>query len=92
MAPNSKYNMQQRAQNQYPDNQQTQRQNRLVTNPKQQKVKKKTNEEENATEQESTEEFFDQEATCYINEIMEDWQIVSFINSLNLKQRKSEGH
>ena len=40
MAPNSKFNMQQRAQNQYPDIQQTQRQNRLVTNPKQQKVKK----------------------------------------------------
>ena len=81
------YNPQQRRHTKYAGMQQQQRYNQLATKQVQQKIRN-INEEEPINTQEETEEPIDPEAACFIREMMEDWQNVNFIQSINFSDEK----
>ena len=81
------YNTQQRSQiNWTSTQQQQQRYNQLATKPTQQK--KNVIEQETENNQEESEETIDPEATCYIREMMQDWQNVNFIEPNNFTKEQ----
>ena len=61
--------------------------NQLAQRHPQQKIRN-INEETKTEEQTETEETIDPESTCYIREMMEDWQNVSFIKTINFTNEK----
>ena len=66
---------------------QPQRYNQLAQRQTQQK-NKNINEEKETEEQTETDETIDPESTCYIREMMEDWQKINFITSMNFTNEK----
>ena len=64
-----------------------QRYNQLAQRQTQQKIRN-INEETEMEEQTETEETIDPESTCYIREMMEDWQNINFIKSINFTNEK----
>ena len=82
MHPQPQYNMQQRRQPIYAKTQQQQRYNQWATKKTQQRIRN-INEEETKDTQEEVEETIDPELTCYIREMMEDWQNFNFKQLLN---------
>ena len=64
-----------------------QRYNQLAQRQFQQKVRN-INKETETEEQTETEETIDPESTCYIREMMEDWQNINFIKSINFTNEK----
>ena len=94
MPPRPQYNPQQRRQqNQhgqqtYSGYQKQQNNNQLVQRKTPQKMRN-INEEEQEDAHNSTEETIDPESTCYIREIMEDWQnTTNFIHSVKFTNEK----
>ena len=94
MPPRSQYNAQQRrqrnytSQQNYSGHQQQNRNNQLVTRKTTQRMRN-INEEESEDAHETAEEIIDPESTCYIRELMEDWQnTTNFIQSINFTNEK----
>ena len=92
--PRTNYNPQQRRQQNYTNQQnytgqqQQNRNNQLVRRNTTQRMRN-INEEEPEDAQETTEETIDPESTCYIREMMEDWQnTTNFIHSINFTNEK----
>ena len=94
MPPRPQYNPQQRrhqnysGQQTYSGYQQQQKNNQLVQRKTSQKMRN-INEEEQEDIHNSTEETIDPESTCYIREMMEDWQnTTNFIHSVKFTNEK----
>ena len=94
MPPRSQYNAQQRRQQNYTSllnysgHQQQNRNNQLVTR-KTTQIMRNIYEEESEDAHETAEETIDPESTCYIREMMEDWQnTTNFIQSINFTNEK----
>ena len=88
MPPRSQYNAQQRRQQNYSGHQQQNINNQLVTRKTTQRMRN-INEEESEDAHETAEEAIDPESTCYIREMMEDWQnTTNFIQSINFTNEK----
>ena len=81
------YNPQQRRQTIYKSTQQPQRVNQLATKPTQQQTRN-IKQKEARNQQQASEETIDPQATCYIGEMVEDWQNVNFFQSNNFKTEK----
>ena len=90
MHPHPQYNMQQRRQPIYARTQQQQRHKQLATKQTQQRIRN-INEEETKDTQKEVEATIDPELTCYIREMMEDWQNFNFIQLLNFTDEKLSG-
>ena len=94
MPPRPQYNMQQRrqqnytGQQSYSGQQQQNRNNQLVTRKTPQSMRN-INEEESEDTHDIAEETTDPESTCYIREMMEDWQnTANFIQSVQFTDEK----
>ena len=87
MPPRPTYNPQSRRQQNNTVMQPKQRCIQLATKQTEQKIRN-INEEEAADIQTVSEETIDPESTCYLREMMEDWQNVNFINSVNFTDEK----
>ena len=94
MPPRPQYNPQQCRQQNYPGQQtysgyqQQQKNNQLVQRKASQKMRN-INEEEQEDIHNSTEETIDPESTCYIREMMEDWQnTTNFIHLVKFTNEK----
>ena len=81
MPPQPQYNIPQRRQQRYSGPQQ-QRNNQWATKQTSQRMRK-IREEETEDTQEKTEETIDPESTCYIREMMEEWQNINFLQSVS---------
>ena len=87
MHPRPQYNTQQKRQKNY-TSQQQQRNNQLVTKQTPQRMRN-IKEEQTEETQNTSEETKDPEATCYIREMMEDWQnTTNFIQSVKFTNQK----
>ena len=73
MPPQSQNNAQQRRPQNYSGHQQQNRNNQLVTRKTTQRMQN-INEEQSEDAHETAEETIDPESTCYIREMMKDWQ------------------
>ena len=87
MPPRPTFRPQQRQQQMNTGAHPQQRFNQLAQRQTQQKVRN-INEETETEEHTETEETVDPESTCYIREMMEDWQNINFINSINFTNEK----
>ena len=87
MPPRPTFGPQQRQQQMNTGSHPQQRYNQLAQRQTQQKIRN-INEETETEEQTETEETIDPESTCYIREMMEDWQKINFINSINFTNEK----
>ena len=87
MPPRPTFRPQQRQQKTNTIVHQPQRYNQLAQRQTQQKIRF-INEETETEEQTETDETIDPESTCYIREMMEDWQNVNFITSMNFTNEK----
>ena len=61
--------------------------NQLAQRQSQQKIRN-INEETETEERTETEETIDPESTCYIREMMEDWQNINLIKTINFTNEK----
>ena len=82
MPPRPTFRPQQRQQQNNTGPHPQQRYNQLAQRQTQQKIRN-ISEETETEEQTETEETIDQESTCYIREMMEGWQNINFIKSIN---------
>ena len=80
MPQRPQYNIQQRIQQTY-TGQHQQRHNQLAPKQTLKKIRN-INGEETKDKQETAEETIDPESTCYIREMMEDWQNINFMVSV----------
>ena len=87
MPPRPIYIPQQKRQQNSTGTQPQQRCNQLAPRQRQQK-NRNINEETETDDQTETEETIDPESTCYIREMMEDWQNINFIKSVNFTNEK----
>ena len=87
MPPRPTYRPQQRQQRMNTGSQPPQRYNQLAQRQTQQKIRN-LNKETETEEQTETDETIDPESTCYIREMMEDWQNINFITSINFTNEK----
>ena len=87
MPPRTTFRQQQRSQSMstglHPQN----KYNQLAQRKSQQKIRN-INEETETEERTETEETIDPESTCYIREMMEDWQNINFIQTINFTNEK----
>ena len=84
MPPRPTFRPQQRQQQMNTGSHPPQRYNQLAQRQTQQKIRN-INEETETEEQTETDETIDPESTCYIREMMEDWQNINFITSINFE-------
>ena len=87
MPPRNTSRQQQRSQSMGTGLQTQNRYNQLAQRNPQHKIRN-INEETETEEQTETEETIDPESTCYIREMMEDWQNVNFIKTINFTNEK----
>ena len=87
MPPRNTFRQQQRSQSMSTGLQTQNKYNQLEQRHPQQKIRN-INEETETEEQTETEETIDPESTCYIREMMEDWQNVNFIKTINFTNEK----
>ena len=87
MPPRPSYIPQQRRQQNNTGTQPQQRYIQLAPRQTQQKIRN-INEETEADDQTKAEETIDPESTCYIREMMEDWQNINFIQSIIFTNEK----
>ena len=90
MPPRPKFRPQQRQQQTNTRVHPPQRYNQLAQRQTQQKLRN-INEETETEEQTETGETIDPESTCYIREMIEDWQNINFITSMNFTNEKVSG-
>ena len=87
MPPRPTFRPQQRQQQMNTGSQHPQRYNQLAQTQTQQKFRN-INEETETEEQTETDETIDPESTCYVREMMQDWQNINFITSINFTNEK----
>ena len=87
MPPRNTFRQQQRSQSMGTGLQTQNRYNQLAQRNPQHKIRN-INEETETEEQTETEETINPESTCYIREMMEDWQNVNFIKTINFTNEK----
>ena len=87
MQPRNTFRQQQRSQTMSTGLQPQNKYNQLAQRQSQQKIRN-INEETETEERTETEETIDPELTCYIREMMEDWQNINFIKTINFTNEK----